>query len=133
MERVLPPGMSAAAFDKGLVALRGVVGAEWVLDTFYGPLFHRQARVDKAFLLSGANAYESALLDLMERIVADYPMLRLFSLPSMSGDGQRRALELGVEGEPERVDQAMAAIRQEVERRGITWQWRAPDDVASQR
>jgi len=107
--------------------------AEWVLDTFYGPLFHRQARVDKAFLLSGANAYESALLDLMERIVADYPTLRLFSLPSMSGDGQRRALELGVEGEPERVDQAMAAIRQEVERRGITWQWRAPDDVASQR
>ncbi|MBK7115713.1 MAG: FAD-binding oxidoreductase [Proteobacteria bacterium] len=33
MERVLPPGMSAAAFDKGLVALRGVVGAEWVLDS----------------------------------------------------------------------------------------------------
>jgi 4-cresol dehydrogenase (hydroxylating) len=33
MERVLPPGMSAAAFERGLVALRAVVGSEWVLDT----------------------------------------------------------------------------------------------------
>jgi 4-cresol dehydrogenase (hydroxylating) len=33
MERVLPPGMTAAAFDRGLAALRGVVGAEWVLAT----------------------------------------------------------------------------------------------------
>jgi len=33
MERVLPPGMSAAAFDRGLAALRAVVGAQWVLDT----------------------------------------------------------------------------------------------------
>ena len=28
--------------------------------------------VDNAFLLAGLNAYESALLALMERIVADY-------------------------------------------------------------
>ncbi len=98
--------------------------AEWALDTFYGDLFRRQQSVDKAFLLTGSNAYESALLDLMERIVADFPRLRLFSLPSMAEDGQRRYLELGVEGEPELVEQAMAAIRQEIERRGINWQWR---------
>ena len=60
----------------------------------------------------------------MERIVADFPSLRLFSLPSMSDEGQRRHLELGVEGEPALVDQAMAAIREEVERRAIDWQWR---------
>jgi len=98
--------------------------AEWALDTFYADLFRRQQSVDKAFLLAGSNAYESALLDLMERIVADFPRLRLFSLPSMAEDGQRRYLELGVEGEPELVDQAMTAIRQEIERRGINWQWR---------
>jgi molybdopterin-biosynthesis enzyme MoeA-like protein len=80
--------------------------------------------VDKAFLLTGSNAYESALLDLMERIVADFPQLRLFSLPSMAEDGQRRYLELGVEGEPELVEQAMTAIREEIERRGINWRWR---------
>ena len=33
MQRVLPPGMPATAFDRGMVALRSVVGAEWVLDT----------------------------------------------------------------------------------------------------
>lgn len=98
--------------------------AEWALDTFYAHLFGRQPTVDKALLLSGANAYESALLDLMERIVADFPTLRLFSLPSIAEDGQRRHLELGVEGDPATVDRAMAAILGEVERRGLNWQWR---------
>ncbi len=97
---------------------------EWALDTFYSHLFNRNPMVDKAFLLTGPTAYESALLDLMERIVADYLDLRLFSLPSVGEDGQRRHLELGVEGEVARVDQAMEEIRQEVERRGITWRWR---------
>ena len=98
--------------------------AEWVLDTFYSHLFNSRPRVDKALLLTGSNAYESALLDLMERIVVDYPDLRLFSLPSMGPDRQRRHLELGVEGEAARVDLAMQEIRQEVERRGISWVWR---------
>ena len=80
--------------------------------------------VERAFLLTGANAYESALLDLMERVITEFPALRLFSLPSISEDGQRRHLELGVEGDPAIADQAMAAIRQEVEQRGINWQWR---------
>jgi molybdopterin-biosynthesis enzyme MoeA-like protein len=98
--------------------------AEWALDTFYADLFNRNPVVDKAFLLTGPNAYESALLDLMERIVADYPGLRLFSLPSVGDDGQRRHLELGVEGEVALVNQAMDEIRLEVERRGILWSWR---------
>jgi len=98
--------------------------AEWALDTFYAQYFNRNPMVDKAFLLTGANAYESALLDLMERIVVDYPTLRLFSLPSIGEDGQRRHLELGVEGAEALVDQALEDIRQEVERRGITWRWR---------
>ncbi|HMW17506.1 MAG TPA: molybdopterin-binding protein [Accumulibacter sp.] len=98
--------------------------AEWALDTFYAPLFDRRPRVEKAFLLSGPNGYESALLDLMEQIVASYPTLRLFSLPSIGEAGERRHLELGVEGDPARVDQAMAAIREEVERREIAWRWR---------
>ena len=98
--------------------------AEWALDTFYTHLFHRQPKIDKAYLLTGPNAYESGLLDMMERIVAAYPDLRLYSLPSIGEDGQRRHLELGVEGEAARVDQALAEIRTEVENRGITWVWR---------
>lgn len=102
---------------------------EWVLDTFYRDLFRPlDARIERAFLLTGANAYESALLDLMERIVAQYPELRLFSLPSLQGQ-ERRHLELGVEGAPEQVAQAMVDIRREVERRDISWRWR--DQLAS--
>ncbi len=97
---------------------------EWALDTFYRDQFQPVAgKVEKAFLLTGPTAYESALLDLMERIVADYPSLRLFSLPSLVGK-ERKHLELGVEGEPGLVDQAMEEIRQAVEQRGITWVWR---------
>lgn len=94
----------------------------WALDTFYRDQF-KAAAVEKAFLLTGERAYESALLDLMERIVADYPALRLFSLPSIQGK-ERRHLELGVEGEPALVDCAMEEIRVEIERRGINWRWR---------
>ncbi|MCL2525403.1 MAG: molybdopterin-binding protein [Betaproteobacteria bacterium] len=97
---------------------------EWALDSFYRDQFQPlAARVEKAFLLTGETAYESALLDLMERIVAAYPELHLFSLPSLIGK-ERRHLELGVEGAPERVDRAMEEIRVEVERRGISWVWR---------
>jgi len=95
---------------------------EWALETFYRGEF-RAAKVEKAFLLTGEKAYESALLDLMERIVADYPALRLFSLPSIVGT-ERKHLELGVEGDPALVAQAMEDIRVEVERRGIAWVWR---------
>lgn len=97
---------------------------EWALDTFYREQFQPVAgRVEKAMLLTGPNAYESALLDLMERIVAAYPDLRLFSLPSLIGK-ERKHLELGVEGAPQRVEQALAEIRSEIERRGISWVWR---------
>jgi len=96
---------------------------EWALDTFYQPLFNQNPTVEKAFLLKGDCAHESGLLDLMERIVAQYPDLRLFSLPSLVGQ-ERRHLELGVEGEASRVDLAMEEIRQEVVRRGIAWVWR---------
>lgn len=99
--------------------------AEWVLDTYYTHLFNQKPLVDKAYLLTGDNAYESGLLDLMERIVAAYPALRLYSLPSIGADRQRRHLELGVEGDGAEVDRALAEIRQEIERRGITWTWRA--------
>lgn len=98
---------------------------EWALDNFYAEYFDRRPCIEQAFLLTGPGAYESALLDLMQRIVAAYPRLRLFSLPSIGSDGQRRHLELGVEGDPEEVAAAMEEIRVEVERRGITWNWRS--------
>jgi molybdopterin-biosynthesis enzyme MoeA-like protein len=97
---------------------------EWALETFYRGEFQPvAAKLEKAYLLTGPTAYESALLDLMEHIVAAYPTLRLFSLPSLIGK-ERRHLELGVEGDPALVERAMEEIRVEVERRGIAWTWR---------
>ena len=83
--------------------------------------------VEKAFWLTGAKAYESALLDLMEKIVASYPTLRLFSLPSIANQ-DHPYLELGLEGAPKLVDQAMEEIRLEIEKRGIQWVWRPEED-----
>lgn len=99
---------------------------EWVLDTYYSAYFNQSPDVDRAILLTGDNAYESALLDLMERIVAQYPDLKLFSLPSLTNEGVRRHLELGVNGNAERVAQALAEIIAEVDRRQLTWTYR-PD------
>jgi len=97
---------------------------EWVLDTYYSAYFRKSPDVDRAILLTGERAYESALLDLMERIVAQYPELKLFSLPSLTEGGVRRHLELGVTGAADRVEQALDEIIAEVERRQLTWTYR---------
>lgn len=97
---------------------------EWVLDTRYAASFSLAPVVDRALLLTGEKAYESALLDLMETIVARFPDLRLFSLPSIGTDDRRGHLELGVEGSPERVDAALTEMIAEVTRRGVGWRWR---------
>ena len=97
---------------------------EWVLDTYYSGYFRQSPDVDRAILLTGERAYESALLDLMERIVAQYPDLKLFSLPSLTEDGVRRHLELGVTGAADRVEQALGEIIAEVDRRQLAWSYR---------
>jgi molybdopterin-biosynthesis enzyme MoeA-like protein len=94
---------------------------EWVLQTRYARWFNQSPRCERAIWCYGANAYESHLLELMERIVRDYPELRLFSLPSIGEGGRRRHLELGVEGAPARVEAAIAALKAGVERRGVRW------------
>ena len=99
---------------------------EWVLDTHYCRYFNREPDVDRAILLTGDGAYESALLDLMDHIVATYPDLRLFSLPSLTEAGVRRHLELGVTGQAQRVAQALDEIVAEVDRRKLAWTYR-PD------
>lgn len=97
---------------------------EWALDTRHRDLHRPVELVDRALLLTGPGAYESNLLELMERIVAAYPDLRLFSLPSMADNGERRHLELGVEGLAPRVAAAMDEILAEVKARNIAWTWR---------
>jgi molybdopterin-biosynthesis enzyme MoeA-like protein len=70
---------------------------EWVLDTHYAHLFHRQARLEKSVIVY--EAIESALTPLMEALEAEFPQVKVFSLPSVGDAHTRRHIELGVKGE----------------------------------
>jgi molybdopterin-biosynthesis enzyme MoeA-like protein len=95
---------------------------EWVLDDYY-PHLHRATReLDEAIIVREAG--ESQLVDLMNDIVARYPLLRLFSLPHIGADG--RHIELGVRGDVDTVRIAMEEIRAGVTRLGFPWDDRPP-------
>jgi len=76
----------------------------WVLDTHYSHLFHQQARDEKAVLVF--EIAESVLTPMMEALELKYPLIKVFSLPSVGSDTMRRHIELGVKGEPAQVASA---------------------------
>lgn len=90
---------------------------EWVLDTKYAQMHHQVAHAERSLLVF--ELMESTLTPLMEKIEADFPGVRVFSLPSV-GDEQRggvyarRHIDLGVKGEPEAVAAAFVKLREGV-------------------
>lgn len=82
----------------------------WVLDTHYAHLFHRQPRDEKAVLVF--EIAESTLTPMMEDLEAKYPLIKVFSLPSVGTETLRRHIELGVKGEPNQVADAFAEMLQ---------------------
>ncbi len=92
---------------------------EWVLDTVYLAHHHAEDYVERSISVEGA--YEGRLIDLMERITADYPDASLFSLPTVMADGLPPCVELGMKGTLARVEAAMEEICREVTARGYTW------------
>lgn len=93
--------------------------AEWVLDTHYRHLHHAEDYVERSIVVLDAN--EGSLVDLMERITAEYPRASLFSLPTVAQAGERRSVELGMKGCAADVAEAMAQIEAEVAARGLEW------------
>jgi molybdopterin-biosynthesis enzyme MoeA-like protein len=81
---------------------------EWVLDTHYSHLFRKVARLEKAVLVY--EAAESTLTPLMEAIEAEYPLVKVFSLPSVGDANTRRHIELGVKGDPAQVEAAFGKM-----------------------
>lgn len=77
---------------------------EWVLDTHYSHLFSKAARLEKAALVYGMA--ESTLTPLMEAVEAEFPLVKVFSLPSVGDATMRRHIELGVTGEPSQAEAA---------------------------
>lgn len=80
----------------------------WVLDTHYAHLFHQQARDEKAVLVF--EVAESLLTPMMEALEFKYPLIKVFSLPSVGSETIRRHIELGVKGEPTQVASAFAEM-----------------------
>jgi molybdopterin-biosynthesis enzyme MoeA-like protein len=74
---------------------------EWVLDTYYAHLFRKVPRLEKAVLVFGM--MESTLTPLMEQIEAEFPLVKVFSLPCVGDASTRRHIELGVKGDPDQV------------------------------
>jgi molybdopterin-biosynthesis enzyme MoeA-like protein len=83
---------------------------EWVLETYYADLFHRIAWAEKSVLVF--EVPESTLTPLMEEIEAEFPLVKVFSLPHVGDEQTRRHIDLGVKGEPAQVEQAFGKMEQ---------------------
>ena len=86
----------------------------WCLDTYYQNLFHRENLAEQSFIVP--KGIESKLTPLMERIEANFPGVKVFSLPSVgdpSKDGvyAERHIELGIKGNAQLLDNAWIALR----------------------
>ncbi len=92
---------------------------EWVLDNCYAGMFHQMPQLEQAVL--AFNAMESVLAPLMEAIEAEFPLVKVFSLPSV-GDALNRAhIELGVKGEPEQTAAAFVRLKAGLDRLAVEY------------
>jgi molybdopterin-biosynthesis enzyme MoeA-like protein len=86
----------------------------WCLDTHYKSLFHQENWAEQSFIVP--KGIESTLTPLMERIEANFPGVKVFSLPSV-GDPARagvytqRHIELGIKGNANLLESAWIALR----------------------
>ena len=92
---------------------------EWVLDTYYADRFNRRPSAEAAILVW--KGIESTLTPLMLKIEAEYPGLKVFSLPFLGSADVGRHVELGVRGDPQQVPAAMELMRREVATLGYAW------------
>jgi len=81
---------------------------EWVLDENYRSLFHGKAYQELSVIVFGA--MESTLTPLMEEIERNHPGVKVFSLPSVDHPEYGRHIDLGVKGDPGRLDAAYVQL-----------------------
>ena len=96
---------------------------EWVLDTHYSHLFHRLNRGEKSVLVF--EMMESTLTPLMEAIEAEFPLVKVFSLPHVGDATTRRHIDLGVKGESSQVEEAFRMMEQGLQKLGAQYQQQA--------
>ncbi|GAC1355558.1 MAG: molybdopterin-binding protein [Variovorax sp.] len=81
---------------------------ESVLDDRYRDLFARDPIAEKSVIVFGA--MEATLTPLMQAIEAAHAGIKVFSLPSVDHPEYGRHIELGVKGDPGRLDAAYAQL-----------------------
>ena len=89
----------------------------WVLDTQYRDHHAAGRSGEGAIIVRGAG--ESQLIELMKTCLAQFPGVKVFSLPHM-GEADRH-VELGVRGDARQVAPAMAALKSGVSALGFSW------------
>lgn len=92
---------------------------EWVLDTHYPHLFHKVAWLEKSVFVFGS--MESTLTPLMEAVESEFPLAKVFSLPSVGDANTRRHIELGVKGEPSQVSSAFERLLAGLDRLNVDY------------
>ncbi|MDE2121838.1 MAG: competence/damage-inducible protein A [Betaproteobacteria bacterium] len=89
---------------------------EWVLDTRLQHLQRLAGYLERGLIVQGV--MESELTPLMQRIEHEHEQVKVFSLPSVDDPKWGRHIELGVKGEPARVESAFEALRRGVDELG---------------
>jgi molybdopterin-biosynthesis enzyme MoeA-like protein len=84
----------------------------WVLDTHYRHLFHRGEQTDRSLRIF--ETAESVVTPLLEAIESAFAGVKVYSLPSVGENGERRHIELGVKGVGDVVEDAYLSLRQGV-------------------
>lgn len=77
---------------------------ESVLDGELASLHHARPRAERSFRVW--EMPESLATPVMEAVEAAFPQVRVFSLPTVGGDGERRHIELGVKGPAGEIEAA---------------------------
>ncbi|MFA5665327.1 competence/damage-inducible protein A [Castellaniella sp.] len=84
----------------------------WTLDTRYARWHHCERRAEYSFLVFGLP--ESRITPSLEQLEAQWPGVRVFSLPNVGDRGGHPHTELGVKGPPEACAQALEWLRAQV-------------------
>jgi molybdopterin-biosynthesis enzyme MoeA-like protein len=93
---------------------------EWVLDNHYASLGDHNYREHS---LMAQGCAESSIIPLLEQLLADFPGIKVFSLPIL-GDSPR--IELGVKGPQLLAKNAFNTMKEGLQALDIQWQ-RTPD------
>ena len=83
---------------------------EWVLDTRLRALQRPSGYLERGLIVKGV--MESEITPLLQRIETEHAQIKVFSLPSVDDAQWGRHIEVGVKGEPQRVEAAFASLRQ---------------------